>query len=229
MKAIVFDSGPIITFALNSLLPMMKFLQEEYKGIFYIPNDVEKEIIAQPSKSKKFGFESYMVRGLLKDNIVEVFDTKIYRQETEIITTLANGIYSINGRDLYILNAGELDALVLAKNINADAVVVDERTTRVILENPYRLVKYLEKKFHGKVEINKDKLKEFEKHFSTLKIIRSVELALVAFDKGYFDTMAAYENKIDFVSSLLWALKLHGSAVSEREIAALIKYYKQGK
>lgn len=229
MKVIVFDSGPIITFALNSLLPLFRFLKEEYKGSFYIPNDVEKEIIEQPSKSKRFAFESYLIRGLLKDDTLELFDTKVYQQETEIITSLANSIYSINKRDLTILNAGELDALVLAKNLNAEAVVVDERTTRLILENPYRLKKTLTKKFHGKVVINKERLKEFERHFSTLKIIRSVELALIGLDKGYFDSMINFENKEDFVKSLLWALKLNGSAVSEREIAILTKFYRQEK
>lgn len=229
MKAIVFDSGPIITFALNSLLPLFNFLQKHYEGIFYIPTIVQKEIIDQPSRSKRFAFESYLIRGLLKDNIIETFDTSVYRQETDIITSLANSIYSINNKDLEILNAGELDALVLAKNINAEAVVVDERTTRLILENPYRLQKTLAKKFSGRVKINKEKLKEFERHFSTLKIIRSVELALVGLDRGYFNSMTRYENKEDFVKSLLWALKFNGAAVSEREIETLIKYYRLGK
>ncbi len=229
MKAIVFDSGPIITFALNSLLPMFTFLQNHYEGIFYIPTDVRKEIIDQPSRSRKFAFESYLVRGLLKDNIIEVFDTKVYHQETDMITSLANSIYSINNKDLEILNPGELDALVLAKNINAEAVVVDERTTRLILENPYRLRKTLSKKFRGVVKIHKERLKEFEKHFSTLRIIRSVELALIGLDRGYFNSMIRFENKENFVKSLLWALKVNGAAISEREIEVLTKYYRQGK
>lgn len=229
MKAIVFDSGPVITFALNSLLPLFGFLQEHYEGIFYIPSDVQKEIIDIPSKSKKYGFESYLVRSLLKDNIIETFDTKVYRQETNMISKIANSIYSINEKNLEILNAGELDALILAKNINAEAVVIDERTTRLILENPYRLKNNLEKKFKGKIKINKENLKEFERHFSTIKIIRSVELALIGLDRGFFNSMIRFENKQDFVKSLLWALKLNGAAISEREIQILTKFYRQGK
>jgi len=226
MKALVFDSGPLISFALNSILDIIPFLKKKYKGNFYICNAVRKEIIDQPSKSKKFAFEALRIGHLIEQKDIELFDTAIYSQETDIITELANSIFSIKGRDLRILNAGELDALVLAKNINAEAIVVDERTTRLLLENPYRLHKMLEKKFNSSVTINKEKLKEFEQHFSTLKIIRSVELALVGVDHGFFDDFVKHQDSYELVWALLWALKLNGCAISEREIKSLAKLYK---
>ncbi|MFT4303112.1 MAG: hypothetical protein ACMXYG_00985 [Candidatus Woesearchaeota archaeon] len=226
MKAIVFDSGPLITLALNSLLDIIPFLRKKYDGLFYICNAVHIEIIETPSKSKKFAFESMMIKKLIGDNYLENFDTKIYQTEVELITSLTNSIYSIKGRNLTILNAGEIDALVLAKNINADALVVDERTTRLLLENPLRLHKILEKRFNSKVQIHKENLKEFHRHFSTLKIIRSVELALVGLEHGYFDDYLKYDNVSDLLKPLLWALKLNGCAISEREIVSLLKLYK---
>ncbi|MFT4343673.1 MAG: hypothetical protein ACMXYE_02910 [Candidatus Woesearchaeota archaeon] len=226
MKALVFDSGPLITFALNSVLHALPFLRKEYGGSFYVCNAVHKEVIETPSHSKKFSLEAMQVQHLITQGHLELYDTSEYAQETHIITELTNSIYSINGKNLTILNAGELDALVLAKNINAEAVVVDERTTRLILENPFRLQKLLEKKFGGKVAINRAKLHEFERHFSPLKIIRSVELALIAVEKGFFDHLIHEHSRSSLVYSLLWALKLNGCAVSEREIAILVKMYK---
>lgn len=226
MKALIFDSGPLISFALNSMLDIIPFLKKKYKGNFYICNAVRKEIIDQPSKSKKFAFEALRIEHLLEKGDLELFDTTSYSQETDIITELANSIFSIRDRSLRILNAGELDVLVLAKNINADAIVVDERTTRLLLENPYRLHKMLEKKFNSNVFINKEKLKEFEKHFSTLKIIRSVELALVGVDYGFFNDFVRHQSSYELVWALLWALKLNGCAISEREIKSLVKLYK---
>jgi hypothetical protein len=214
MKAIVFDSGPLITFALNSLLDVVSYLRKGYDGIFYISNAVHRELIDVPSKTKRFAFEAIRIKQLIGQNDIEIFDTEVYSQETSIIASLANSIYTIKGKPLKILNPGEIDALVLAKNINAEAVVVDERTTRLLIENPFRLKRMLEGKFRGNVNIDKGKLKEFEKHFSTLKIIRAVELALVAMDKGYFDSMMHYDDSREFVKALLWALKLNGCAIN---------------
>ncbi|MCB9358803.1 hypothetical protein H6503_02635 [Candidatus Woesearchaeota archaeon] len=226
MKAIVFDSGPVITFALNSLLDIIPFLRDRYDGIFYLCNAVHKELIEAPSRMRKFAFESMRVKKLIGENEIEVFDTSVYSEETEIITEMANSIFSIKNKNLNILNPGEIDALVLAKNINADALVVDERTTRLLLENPMRLHAILQKKFNKNVRINKERLKEFHRHFSTLKIIRSVELALIAFELDFFEDYLKYDTKENFVEALLWAMKLNGCAVSEREIKVFTKLYK---
>jgi len=226
MKAIIFDSGPLITLALNSLLDLVPFLKEEYHGNFYISTAVKAELIEQPLNTKKYAFEALRIDQLLRHNNIEFFDTEVYTEETIIITKLANSIFSINNKSLRILNAGEIDALVLAKNIDAEAVVVDERTTRLLLENPYRLHKMLEKRFRSTVSIDKEKLKEFESHFSTIKVIRSVELALVGVDMGFFNDFMNHGSVYELVKALLWAFKLNGCAISEREIMSLAKLYK---
>ena len=228
MRCIVFDAGPLISFALNAILDIVPKLKEKYKGDFYITNGVKDELIGYPSKSKRFALEALHIKKLLRNKSLEVIEMKKYTTEVDIITKLANSIYSIKGRDLVILNRGELQALVLAKNLNAQAVVVDERTTRLLLENPYRLHKYLKRKFRADIKINKESLKEFESHFSTLKIIRSVELALVSVDLGFFDDIMSLDEDYKVVEAILWALKFNGCAVSEIEIRKLVKMYKKG-
>lgn len=226
MKSLVFDSGPLITFALNGILDIVPFLKRHYAGDFLICNAVRKEIIDTPSRSKRFAFESLQIGSLIVSEHLKLYDTASFSAETAMVTRLANSIYRARGRDITILNAGELDALVLAKNLTADAIVVDERTTRLLLENPFRLHTMLEKKFRTSVEVDKVTLKEFEKHFSTLRIIRSVDLALLAFEKGFFDDLINNSSREKVAESLLWALKLNGCAVSEREIKTYIKIFR---
>jgi len=189
MKSLVFDTGPVITFALNGLLPMFTLLRKKYAGDFLISNDVYTELIETPLRGRRFAFEAMQVQDLINKKQFTLYDTSSYSEETALITKLANSIFSARGKDLTILNAGELDALVLAKNVDAEAVVVDERTTRLIIENPKRLHGFLEKKFRTKVSVDKQRLKEFSNHFSSLKIIRSVELALMCVDFGFMDDL----------------------------------------
>lgn len=226
MKSVVFDSGPLITFAINGILEIFPYLTERFDGVFYISNTVRKEILDDAFKTKKFAFEALRLGRLLKDDYIETFDTSVYSEEIHLIKNLVNNIFSIKGTPLEIMNAGELDALVLAKNINADAFVVDERTTRLLIENPYRLHKLLEKKFQANVAIDKERLHEFERHFSTIKVIRSVELALVGLDFGFFKEYTSYTSRKELVNALLWSFKLNGCAISEREIAVFTKLYK---
>jgi predicted nucleic acid-binding protein len=226
MKALVFDSGPVISFALNGILDLIPFLKLKYHGEFYISNEVKKELIDNPLGTKRYAFEALMVGRLLKKNHLTLYDSSEYSDETEIVTSLANNIFYINDRPLRILDMGELDSLVLAKNIDAEAIIVDERTTRLLIEDSLRLHKMLEQRHRLKIRVDKEKLSEFRKHFSSLKIIRSVELALVGIDYGFFDDMINSENKSEVVKSLLWALKMNGCAISDRDIGSLIKVYR---
>ncbi|MFT4297882.1 MAG: hypothetical protein ACMXX5_01690, partial [Candidatus Woesearchaeota archaeon] len=217
--------GAVITFALNGLFELIPFLKSRYDGEFYIPSAVKEELIDTPSKSKKYAFEALRVGQLIKNGYLKVYDTSKYSTETEIITNMANTIFYRGNTPLQILNKGELDSLVLLKNIDAEAVVVDERTTRLLLENPHRLHKMLERKQRSKITMDKKKLSEFSKHFVSVRIIRSVELALIGIDRGFFKEMSSFETKQGIVKSLLWALKLNGCAISEREIRSLIKLF----
>lgn len=228
MRCIVFDSGPLISFALNSILYLIPKLKKKFNGDFYITTAVQREIVDSPSKSRRFALEALNIKKLIDDKALDVFETTNFQQETDMITKLANTIFSMRGRNLSILDQGELESLVLAKNINAQAIVVDERTTRLLLENPYRLKKYLEKKFKSDMKMNKENLREFERHFSTLKIIRSVELALVSVDLGFFDDLISLEDEQSVVEAVLWALKFNGCAVSEIEIKKFAKMYRLG-
>ena len=78
-----------------------------------------------------------------------------------LLLCFSNKVFSTGRGYLNLLQEGEMEALALVIEIKADALLVDERTTRVIIENPKNLMKLLSKKLHTSVSINKENLKLF--------------------------------------------------------------------
>ena len=104
-------------------------------------------------------------------------------------------------------------------------MVVDEKTTRLLIENPKKLHIIIDHNLHSKVEINRDNLREFSKITKNVKIIRSVELAAVAYEKSLLDK---YIPNLDnsrriLLESVLWGVKLNGCAVSRDEIDQIVR------
>ena len=120
------------------------------------------------------------------------------------------------------MHAGEVGALILARNLKSDALVVDERTTRVLVENPEGLAEVLSKKMHTPVKINHRNLERFKKWLGSLKVLRSVELGVAAYELGLLDKYKI-EDKKDVLYAYLWAVKLRGCSVSENEIDDVLK------
>ena len=122
-----------------------------------------------------------------------------------------------------VLHEGEIGALLLAKKLNADALVIDERSTRMLVENPRDLAKVLQAKMHTPVKINEKSLNQFSEMFKDVKIIRSVELGLIAYELGLFDKYAVNGLKKDVLDGVLWAMKLRGCSITNKEIEEILK------
>ncbi|MBW2987823.1 hypothetical protein KY336_04705, partial [Candidatus Woesearchaeota archaeon] len=120
-------------------------------------------------------------------------------------------------------------SVATALELNSSALVIDERTTRMAIEEPYELKKLLEKRLHTDVSINEKTLQKFKEATKGLKIIRSVELVTVAYDMGLLDKYVTANGKIDkkmkhkLLESVLWALKLNGCAISKRNIDEIVR------
>jgi len=61
MKALVFDTGPIITLAMNNLLWLVKEMKDKFNGEFYITESVKRECVDRPLTSKKYKYEAIQV------------------------------------------------------------------------------------------------------------------------------------------------------------------------
>lgn len=228
-RIIVFDTGPIISLGLNDLLWMLKPLKEQFKGEFYITHYVKEELIDIPLKSKKFKLEAFQVDECVRDGVINEVHEQHLMLTTRRLMDIANNMFTANGQPLTIVQFAEMSTLALACHMQAQAVVIDERATREIMESPEKLTRRLSNRFGVDVILNKQKVQEWKAELCDLRVIRSVELATIAFERGILDRYivksipSVTHPKRELLDAVLWGLKLNGCAVSEEEIHRLMK------
>src|SRR3990172_1140016 len=218
-KAIIFDSGALISFSMNGITRIIRELKGIFNGKFLITSEVKRECIDVPIKIKKFELEALKIKKLLDDGVLEmpsavgISDSEIEKEDNRFLT-LANSTFNGRGRDIHILDHGEASCLALSKILTEkgidNIIAVDERTTRLLVERPENLKKIFEERMNTKVTIKS----ENTKFFKGFRIIRSAELAYVAYKKNLVDL----KDGALVLDALLYALKFKGAAISGEEI-----------
>ena len=224
-KNLIFDTGPLISLTLNNLIWVLKPLKEKFGGDFLITKNVKRELIDKPIKSKKFKLEALQTNRYIKMGVLNVRLDKQLKALTDTLIDTANKCYYANGHAIRILQYAEVECLALAKLLNT-AVVIDERTTRKIIENPNELLDLLGRKLHCKVTLDYKMLSKFKTMIGDIKFIRSTELIYAAYKFGFLDvylTKKTGNEKKELLSALLWALKLRGCAIRQNEINKILK------
>ncbi len=230
MKALVFDTSTVISIATNNLLWILEPLRKQFNGKFYLPEAVRREVIDRPLRSRRFKLEAMQVLQQIVQGTLNTYESQQLRKERQRMLNVVNNIFVARGKGLQIAHEGEIGVIALAKILGAEAVVIDERTTRVLIEQPMMLADLFSGKLHTKVKVNRDSLKKFQEATKGLKVIRSVELGMVAFQMGLLDKYAmegtkkyVHEHpKKHVLEGLLWALKLKGCSVTQREIKDMV-------
>jgi hypothetical protein len=217
-KAIIFDSGTLISFSMNGLIDLIEKLKSVFKGKFLITEQVKKEIIDKPLTIKRFELEALKIKQLLDKKILElppsmgIEDNELAKKTQEYLD-LANSAFTGQKGGIHLIEIGEASALALSNMLITkkipNIIAIDERTTRSLVENPQSLQKFLERKLHTKLKFNANK----QNIFKGIQFIRSTELAYVAYKKGLVDIK---DNQI--LDALLYALKFKGCAISGDEI-----------
>lgn len=227
-KSIIFDSSSIISISMNDLIWTLESLKSKFKGDFYISKSVKEELVDRPLKSKKFKFEAMTIMNLIDNGILKVYDGDQKRKDD--LLELANSIFVSKNERINILHSGEMGCIVSALELGSRAMVIDERTTRLLIEDPDQLHSLLEYKLHTKIKINKDKLNMFREMTKGIKIIRSTELMMMAYEMKLFEKFSKIKLKEvnkELLDGILWGLKLRGCSISEKEINDIIKLEKK--
>ena len=224
-KFLVFDAGPVISLTTNNLLWLLSVLKRKFGGDFCIPLAVKHELVDRPFITKKFKFEAIQVEQQIESKIIIVLSDDRIRVEGDRLQEIANSIFVANGQALALVQKGEMQSLAAAVMFGADAFVTDERITRMLIESPEALKELLERRLHAKIKINDAALYEFQQRSRHTRIIRSVELVVVAYELGFLDKfiVALPQSRKELLESVLWGVKLHGCAVSEQEISQIVK------
>jgi len=225
-KVLFFDAGPIISLAMSRLLWILKPLKEKFGGKFYITDAVHKEIVENPISTKRFKFEALQVLKLIKDGILEPYN-HLPNTKIQNLAKLSNQTYKINNKPLEIIQAGEMETVLASLSNNKAPIIMDERTMRLLIENSESLRTLLERRTKKKVEMNIDNVKKFQQEVNNVTIIRSIELAAVAFKLGILDEYLPKDlpnPKETLLDSVLWDTKFNGSAATDHEVIELKEF-----
>ena len=222
-KVLIFDSGSLISLSINGLLEELKKLKKIFNGEFIITKEVKKEVVDNPIKIKMYELEALKIQNLIDEGCLNMPD-KIGIQDKEItnlmfkLMNFANTMFIGNRNEIQLIQQGETSCLALSKILNEkkikNVLVVDERTTRMLVEKPENLKELLEKKMHTNVKLKESNFKEF----NGFKIIRSTELIYIAYKKGLINLRGK-----EVLDALLYALKFKGCAISSEEIEEIKK------
>jgi hypothetical protein len=222
MPVAVVDSSSIISCSTNCISWVFDELKE--KGFeFVVPKAVEKEVIYSGLATQKYKLEAIRVmRHFITKSFTVVEDH--YDTMTSTLLNYANTSFRVKNQNLKILQEADAQVAALAKQINADAIITDERTLRLLIESPDSLQGLMQHRLRTDVQVNQNSVHEFHKHVGNIPIFRSVDLVAYAISLGIFDEMIettkVYDknSRKDLIEGVLSALRFAGCGVSFEEI-----------
>lgn len=221
MKAVVFDSGTLINLSLNGLLYILEGMKKQFKGKFLITEQVKYEVVDRPMGISKFELGALRVKALLDSGVLEMpesvgISSKIISSRANEFMDAANHVLEFKGKPVNIVSIGEMSCLALSSELTAkgieNIISIDERTTRILCEEPRNLERIMSAKLHQRLKTEISKLKMF----SNFRFIRTSEFVYAAFKLG----LISLEDK-RALEALLYAAKFKGSSISFEEVEQL--------
>ena len=211
---IVFDSSTLISFSESCLVGALPFLKEKTGARFLITPEVRNEIVNRPLHVSAHAFSALRLRRLIDERVLEVAEPPQGTAET--LLSLANGLFVIKGGPVEIFQAGEAECVAFLAAGGADAIAVDEKTTRLLLEDPYKMLDKVRMEFRSKVDIDAEKLRQWRKLVGTATVMRSSELLAIAAEKGYLREFGSSQGEA--LHAALFSLKSAGCSLTTKEL-----------
>ncbi|MBI5047021.1 hypothetical protein HZC07_04815 [Candidatus Micrarchaeota archaeon] len=221
--SVICDSGALISLTSSCLDGLLYFFAEKHNVQFIIPPSVEYECITRPIESnlRKYLFSAIRLKDAIDDGIIVRVNDQGTENDARELIKLSNSLFYVRGNPLQLIQSGEAQMLALSKEIGVDYVLIDERTARLLIESPMHLKEHLEQEFHVNVMVNKANLRSITAAISPLKALRSSEIVMLAYEKGYFANFNSLEK--DALEAALYKIKHAGCSISFDEIANYIK------
>ncbi len=223
-KILFFDAGPVISLVMSRVAWILPELKKKFGGKFYITPAVQRELVERPLSVKRYEFEALQVMKFIREGVLEIY-LDVPAKKVQELQNLANNSFVIRGKPLDVIQSGEMESVASALQLKA-AVVMDERTLRLFIENSPELQGILEYRFSQKVQVDKTKIKQFSSQLQGIPIIRSTELVGIAYKLGLLDGYIppGKGGKETLLDAVLWATKYNGCAITEHEIEEIKRY-----
>jgi len=218
-KRVICDSSSLISMSMNCMMPIIIELSEY--ADFVITKTVYDEIITTPQEGGRHRMGPLNFKALIKSGILKIEEAD--KSEANRILDASNNVYFMRRRPLKIIHLGEAEALALANN--GDVLLMDERTLRFLVENPWELKDLLEHRLHEKVFFDKQKDEVFRNYCKGVSIIRSSEIVAVAHEKGILQKYFSGDRR-EVLEACLWSLKFSGCSLSGDDIGEYLKMLK---
>jgi len=213
---IVLDSSSLISLADTCNIDALAFLKQKAGLEFAISPAVRQEIIAIPSKVKSLEFSALRIRKLVEEGTVKVESAGGLDVKTREITDAANRLYFVGGKPLRLIHEGEAESLALAGAIGAKVLAIDEKTTRLIVEDPMKLKEMVASEYAEKLVFEMPAYQKFRSLIPPLVIMRSAELLALAAKRGFFKPFASHEEEAFHAS--INSLRAAGCSLAQEEI-----------
>jgi hypothetical protein len=227
MKAryVLCDASSLISLTGSCMDSTLNFFHERFGTRFLIPQSVEYEAVERPLsfKSKVHSFSALRIKDLIQDGIIEVVPGD-EREKTKKMMDLGNSIFFARGRPVKLIHLGETEMLVLSKKLQISSLLMDERTTRILVENPVSMKEHLQAEFGTNIMVNKKNLLDFDSMLEGLNVMRSTELVYIAYENGFLKHFNKLEKQA--AEAALFSLKYSGCAISFQELKEYSKMIK---
>jgi predicted nucleic acid-binding protein len=221
-KDIICDSSAIISLTDSCLAHVIYFLKEKTGVKFLLPKSVVYECVEKPLHipNKDYRFSALKIKDMIHDGILETVDADVSRGIAEL-QKAGNSVFFARGRPIQLIHAGEVEMLALAEELEVKNVLMDERTTRLLIEAPLNLKEHLAKELHVNIMVNNSSLQRMQELTRGISVIRSTEALIVAYGMGFLKHFDDIEK--DVAEAALYRLKSAGCAISFKEIEEYMK------
>ncbi len=216
-RDVICDSGVLISLTAGCLDNLLYFFCEKHNVRFVIPPSVVQESVTRPLESnlRKYLFSAIRIKNAINDDVISVVDANVAEDAKRMMET-ANTMFYVKNRPLRLIHLGESEMLALANELGVKNILIDERTTRMLIEAPFRLKEHLEAEFRVNVMINKKNFHDLQSQISQLKSLRSSELVMLAYEHGYFKSFDSLQKEA--LEAALYKMKYSGCSISFDEI-----------
>lgn len=215
------DSSSLISLTGACLDNVLYFLKDRFGIRFLIPPSVEEECVTAPlSKGlKEYAFSARKIERAIENNVL--YRTQMEPATTHSFLSCANNLFFIRGKPLPLVHRGEAEVLAFANESGISTLLIDERTTRLLIEAPFRIKEHLELEFRVNIMLDRNNLSRFSELTRNFEVIRASELLILAYEHGFMDEFK--NTKKDALEAALHKLKYSGCAIRFDEIKEFMR------